>query len=72
MDKIVPECVDKWMEEVKKDPSIATNREKMGRWFFTALSNGYDACYNKYKHALTEDVYADTKQKCLEIEKSSL
>jgi hypothetical protein len=50
-----------WLKTIKKNPSIPTDEGTMISWFSNAIMAGYDACYNKYKFALTEDTFKETK-----------
>ena len=57
-----------WLKIVKKNPSIATDEGTMIGWFANAIMAGYDSCYRKYKFALTEDTYKDTKEALKKVE----
>jgi hypothetical protein len=51
-----------WLKILKENPSIATDEGTMIGWFANSIMAGYDACYRKYKFALTEDPYEDMKK----------
>lgn len=57
-----------WLKTVEKNPSIPFDEGTMIGWFANCFMAGYDHCYRKYKLALTEQPYEETKEALKKVE----